>query len=175
MKSTVTDKATIHIKWVRSGIGFTRRQKGAVRSLGLRRLNQIVEREDTPQNRGLVAFIPHMVEIVEKPAKSPAWAAIPEYVVHPKPVPPAEPPAGAPVEQDEQTVVGAPSLVAVATSAEKSEKPRARAAKPVKSEKPAKATPAKGKAAKASKEKEPEKKEAKPAARAERPTRKGKK
>ena len=171
MKRTVTDKATIHVKWVRSGIGFTRRQKGAVRSLGLRRLNQIVEREDTPQNRGLVASIPHMVEIVEKPAKSSAWTAIPEYVVHPKPAPPVEPPAVAP---DEQTVVGAPSLVAVAASAEKAEAPRAKAAKPAKTEKATKATPAKGKAAKAGKEKEPEKK-AKPAAKAEKPTKKGKK
>ena len=171
----MTDKATIHIKWVRSGIGFTRRQKGAVRSLGLRRLNQIVEREDTPQNRGLVAFIPHMVEIVEKPAKSPALAAIPEYVVHPKPAPPPEPPAAAPVEQDEQTVVGAPSLVAVAASTEESKAPRAKAAKPAKTEKPAKAAPAKGRAAKAGKEKGPEKKKAKPAAKAEKPTKKGKK
>jgi len=170
----VTDKATIHVKWVRSGIGFTRRQKGAVRSLGLRRLNQIVEREDTPQNRGLVASIPHMVEIVEKPAKSSAWTAIPEYVVHPKPAPPVEPPAVAPVAPDEQTVVGAPSLVAVAASAEKAEAPRAKAAKPAKTEKATKATPAKGKAAKAGKEKEPEKK-AKPAAKAEKPTKKGKK
>jgi len=171
----VTEKATIHIKWVRSGIGFTRRQKGAVRSLGLRRLNQIVEREDTPQNRGLVASIPHMVEIVEKPAKSPAWAAIPEYLVHPKPAPPAEPPAAAPVEQDEQTVVGAPSLVAVTASTQESVAPRPKAAKPAKTEKPAKAAPAKGKAAKVGKEKEPEKKKAKPTAKAEKPTKKDKK
>jgi len=36
-----------------------------LRSLGLRRIRQVVERQDTPAVRGMVAKIPHLVEIVE--------------------------------------------------------------------------------------------------------------
>ncbi len=71
----------IRIKWVRSGIGFTHHQKTIVRSLGLGKLNQIVLRPDTPQIRGIVAAVPHLLEIVPEPP-APAWASIPEYTVH---------------------------------------------------------------------------------------------
>lgn len=57
--------ATVRIRYVRSAIGFTERQKETVRGLGLTRLNQIVERPDTPQIRGMVRKIPHLVTIVE--------------------------------------------------------------------------------------------------------------
>jgi large subunit ribosomal protein L30 len=80
----VSDKAqrTVRIKWVRSGIGFTYHQKRVVRSLGLKKLNQEVERPDTPQIRGLVAKVPHLVKIVEAVSK-PAWTSIPEYTIYP--------------------------------------------------------------------------------------------
>jgi len=80
----VSDKGprTVHIKWVRSGIGFTYQQKRIVRSLGLKKLNQEIERPDTPQIRGLVAKVPHLVKIVEAAAK-PAWALVPEYTIYP--------------------------------------------------------------------------------------------
>ncbi|MGO9272885.1 MAG: 50S ribosomal protein L30 [Terriglobia bacterium] len=75
------------MKWVRSGIGFTKHQKEMIRNLGLHRLHEVVERADTPSVRGLVAKVPHFVEIVgEKPA--PAWANIPEYKISPPPVAP---------------------------------------------------------------------------------------
>lgn len=78
---------TLHVRWIRSGIGFTRRQKQMVRDLGLRRLQQTVELQDTPSVRGLVAAIPHLVEIVE-PAPPPAWLATPEYSLRsPEPAP----------------------------------------------------------------------------------------
>ena len=70
----------IRIKWVRSGIGFTYRQKTIVRSLGLNKLNHIVVRPDTPQIRGIVAAVPHLLKIVPEPPV-PAWASIPEYTV----------------------------------------------------------------------------------------------
>lgn len=91
----MTEKAQrrIRIKWVRSGIGFTYRQKEMVRSLGLRRLNQVVERPDTPQIRGLVARIPHLVTIVDEPSKPAAWATVPEYTLRPPEVVPAASPA----------------------------------------------------------------------------------
>ena len=56
---------TIRIQYFRSSIGRPDRQKRIVRSLGLRRLNQIVEREDTPGVRGVVAKVPHLLQIVE--------------------------------------------------------------------------------------------------------------
>jgi large subunit ribosomal protein L30 len=71
----------IRIKWVRSGIGFTYRQKAIVHSLGLRKLNQIVLRQDTPQNRGIVAAVPHLLEIVPD-TPVPAWASVPEHTVY---------------------------------------------------------------------------------------------
>ena len=57
--------ATILIRYVRSAIGRSKRQKLVVRGLGLRKLNQVVERPDTRQIRGMVAKIPHLVQIVE--------------------------------------------------------------------------------------------------------------
>ena len=80
----------IRIKWVRSGIGFTYHQKTIVRSLGLNKLNHTVVRPDTPQIRGIVAAVPHLLEIVPEPP-APAWALIPEYTVHAPAVAPAAP------------------------------------------------------------------------------------
>lgn len=73
---------TIHIKYVRSGIGFDFHTKTMIRSLGLHRLHQVVERQNTPQIRGLVARIPHFVEIVN-PSAAPAWSSTPEYTIFP--------------------------------------------------------------------------------------------
>jgi large subunit ribosomal protein L30 len=58
-------KKTIKIQYFRSSIGRTEHQKRIVRSMGLRRLNQIVEREDTPAVRGVVAKVSHLLQIVE--------------------------------------------------------------------------------------------------------------
>ena len=59
------DKATIRIKMIGSVIGCTDGQRATVRGLGLRRLHQVVEREDTPAVRGMVKKIPHLVALVE--------------------------------------------------------------------------------------------------------------
>lgn len=83
---------TIHIKWIRSGIGFTRKQKEIVRSIGLHRLNQVVERPDTAHFHGLVAKVSHLVEVVELPV-APAWTELPEYKIIPaEPAVAARPP-----------------------------------------------------------------------------------
>ncbi len=148
----MTEKAqrTIHIKWVRSGIGFTYHQKGMVRSLGLLRLNQVVERPDTAQIRGLVASIPHLVEIVGGPVKLAPWATIPEYTIQPPVVVRPEPPAPqvadvrAGAQQDEP--VGAE-----ATAAKSAEAGKAKTHTPAKAKKagkPAKAVEAKRKPSK---------------------------
>jgi large subunit ribosomal protein L30 len=59
-----TDKATIRIKMIGSVIGCTDGQRATVRGLGLRRLHQVVEREDTPAVRGMVKKVPHLVAVV---------------------------------------------------------------------------------------------------------------
>ena len=56
----------LKVKWVRSWIGCTEKQRAVVRGLGLRRLQQVVERMDTPAVRGMVKKIPHLVAIVEE-------------------------------------------------------------------------------------------------------------
>lgn len=58
--------STLKIKWVRSWIACPEKQRAVVRGLGLRRLQQVVERPDTPAVRGMVKKIPHLVEIVEE-------------------------------------------------------------------------------------------------------------
>jgi len=58
-------EAKIKIKLVRSPICTPRKHKVIVRSLGLRKLNQVVERPDTPSFRGIVAKIPHLLSVVE--------------------------------------------------------------------------------------------------------------
>jgi large subunit ribosomal protein L30 len=55
----------IKIKLVRSVICTPQKHKVIVRSLGLRKLNQIVEKPDTAGFRGMVKKVPHLLELVE--------------------------------------------------------------------------------------------------------------
>ena len=57
--------ATIKIQWYRSTIATPRAHKEIVRSLGLTKLNQVVERPDTPSMRGVVKKVPHLLRIIE--------------------------------------------------------------------------------------------------------------
>jgi large subunit ribosomal protein L30 len=56
----------IKIRLVHSPICTPEKHKKIVRGLGLRKINQVVERPDTPGFRGMVKKIPHLVELVEK-------------------------------------------------------------------------------------------------------------
>jgi large subunit ribosomal protein L30 len=58
-------KSTIRIQYYRSFIAAPKKQKAMVRSLGLIKLNQVVERPDTASMRGAVAKVPHLLRIVE--------------------------------------------------------------------------------------------------------------
>jgi large subunit ribosomal protein L30 len=58
-------KKKIRIQYVRSKICTPVKHKLVVKGLGFTRLNQIVEREDTPSVRGMIAKIPHLVQVVE--------------------------------------------------------------------------------------------------------------
>jgi large subunit ribosomal protein L30 len=55
----------MQLKWVRSAIAAPVKHKLVIKGLGFTRLNQVVEREDTPSIRGMVAKVPHLVEILK--------------------------------------------------------------------------------------------------------------
>jgi large subunit ribosomal protein L30 len=57
--------AKIKIQYYRSMIACPENQKQIIRGLGLRKLNQIVERPDTAPMRGAVAKVPHLIRIIE--------------------------------------------------------------------------------------------------------------
>jgi large subunit ribosomal protein L30 len=58
-------EAMIRIKLVRSPICTPEKHKRIVRALGLKKMNQVVERPDTPGFRGMVKKIPHLLAMVE--------------------------------------------------------------------------------------------------------------
>jgi large subunit ribosomal protein L30 len=64
-KKTNSGGGTIQLKWVRSAICAPEKQKLVVKGLGFTRLNQVIERPDTPAIRGMVAKIPHLIEVVK--------------------------------------------------------------------------------------------------------------
>ena len=58
--------STLTIKQVKSANGTDQRQKDTLRTLGLRRIGQTVERPDSPQLRGLVHTVRHLLTVEEK-------------------------------------------------------------------------------------------------------------
>jgi large subunit ribosomal protein L30 len=58
-------KGKLRIKWVKSSIGYSRRQKGTIRALGLHHLGDFVEQADTPVIRGMVDKVSHLVQVEE--------------------------------------------------------------------------------------------------------------
>jgi len=60
-----TGGGKIQIKWVRSAICAPEKQKLVIKGLGFTRLNQVIERPDTQATRGMVAKVPHLLEIVD--------------------------------------------------------------------------------------------------------------
>lgn len=64
-KEKSSAEGTIRIQYYRSFIATPKTHKTIVRSLGLTKLNQIVERPDNPSMRGVVAKVPHLIRIIE--------------------------------------------------------------------------------------------------------------
>ena len=56
--------AKVKLKLVRSVIGKPRDQKATVEALGLRKMNQVVEKTVSPQIEGMIAKVKHLIEIV---------------------------------------------------------------------------------------------------------------
>ena len=63
--ATNKKSGTLKIKWVRSFIGCPRGMRQTIRGLGFRRMNQVVEREDSPAIRGMILKVRHLVEVSE--------------------------------------------------------------------------------------------------------------
>lgn len=57
--------ARLKITYTKSAIGYTERQKRTIRALGLRKLYQTVEQDDTPVIRGMIHKVSHLVEVEE--------------------------------------------------------------------------------------------------------------
>ena len=56
---------TVKVKLLKSPIGFNRTQAAVVLGLGLRRIRHVVEVKDTPDARGMIHKVRHLVEVVE--------------------------------------------------------------------------------------------------------------
>jgi len=59
----MSGKSRVRIRWVRSAIGFDRKQRATLAGLGLKRLQQTAELEDTPAVRGMIDKVIHLVVV----------------------------------------------------------------------------------------------------------------
>ena len=59
----MAEKGRISVYWKKSQIGYDRRQRATLRGLGLRRIGQQVEVEDTPSVRGMIRKVRHLVAV----------------------------------------------------------------------------------------------------------------
>jgi large subunit ribosomal protein L30 len=53
----------VRVQLVRSAIGYDRTQRATLKGLGLRRIRQIVEVEDTPAVQGMIARVRHLLRV----------------------------------------------------------------------------------------------------------------
>jgi len=53
------------ITQIKSAIGYTKKQKQVVRALGIKKLYQSVEQKDTPQIRGMIEKVKHLLKVEE--------------------------------------------------------------------------------------------------------------
>ena len=65
MATKKKSSGTLKIRWVRSFIGCPRNMRETIRGMGFRRMNQVIERPDTPNIRGMIARVHHLVQIEE--------------------------------------------------------------------------------------------------------------
>lgn len=57
--------AKLRITWTKSAIGYNEKQKLTIKALGLRRLNQVVEHDDSAMIRGMIHRVAHLVRFEE--------------------------------------------------------------------------------------------------------------
>ena len=56
---------TLHIKQIKSSIGYNRKAKATLAALGLRKINQVVEHKNSDQILGMIKTIPYLIEVKE--------------------------------------------------------------------------------------------------------------
>ena len=61
----MSNKGKLKITWVKSAIGYKKNQKATIAAIGLRKLWQVIEHDDTPQMRGMVFTVRHLVKCEE--------------------------------------------------------------------------------------------------------------
>jgi len=61
----MAESGRISLRWVKSSIGYDRRQRATLRGLGFRRMMQRVEVADTPAIRGMIRKVRHLVVVEE--------------------------------------------------------------------------------------------------------------
>ena len=64
-KKKKSDGKTIRIRQIRSGIGCPVEMRETLKALGLGKMHRVAERADTKEVRGMIAKIPHLVEVVD--------------------------------------------------------------------------------------------------------------
>ena len=64
-KAKKSETKKIRIKQVRSGIGCPVEMRETLKALGLGKMHRVAERVDTKETRGMIAKIPHLVEVVD--------------------------------------------------------------------------------------------------------------
>jgi large subunit ribosomal protein L30 len=57
--------ATIKIQQIKSKIGYPVDQKRTLEALGLRKISQVVEKEDSPAIRGMIRKVHHLVKVID--------------------------------------------------------------------------------------------------------------
>ncbi len=57
-----TQDKKLRITWLKSAIGYKKNQKATIAALGLHRLGQVIEHQDTPQIRGMLFAVRHLVK-----------------------------------------------------------------------------------------------------------------
>ncbi len=66
MSAKKADQAKkLRVRQIRSGIGCPREMRETLKALGLGKMHRVAERPDTREVRGMIAKIPHLVEVVE--------------------------------------------------------------------------------------------------------------
>ncbi|MBV9494626.1 MAG: 50S ribosomal protein L30 [Acidobacteria bacterium] len=64
-KNNESGAKTLRVRQIRSGIGCPVAMRETLKALGLGKMNRVAERADTKEVRGMIAKIPHLVEVVE--------------------------------------------------------------------------------------------------------------
>jgi large subunit ribosomal protein L30 len=65
-KKSPDSEKVVRVTLVKSPIGYSVRHKQTIKALGLKRMHQTVEHQNTPTLRGMLALVAHLVEVEEK-------------------------------------------------------------------------------------------------------------